>query len=182
MSTIFAGIPGVVIFLDNIVVHGATPAIHDQRLTRVLENGEKCIFSASEVELNCLLLALSSPVQATGLCASTGGTRDFTSTISHYSTLSTTVHYSTTGRENVVTDLLSRSTPPPAVALNPDNSDLDLIQLLHSPLEATVSLQEPQQASEQDPVLSQLRTFIHSGRPPASSLPDSLAPFHRFKD
>ena len=59
MSTIFAGIPGVVIFLDDIVVHGSTPAIHDQRLTQVLDtlashaltlNGEKCIFSASEVE------------------------------------------------------------------------------------------------------------------------------------
>ena len=64
----------------------------------------------------------------------------------------------------------SRSTPLPAVDPNPDNSDLALIQLLHSPLEATVSLQELQQASEQDPVLSQLRIFIHSGRPPASSL------------
>ena len=59
MSTILAGIPGVVIFLDDIVVHGSTPAIHDHRLTRVLDtlashnltlNGEKCIFSASEVE------------------------------------------------------------------------------------------------------------------------------------
>ena len=59
MSTIFAGIPGVVIFLDDIVVHGSTPAIHDQRLTRVLDtlashnltlNGEKCIFSAPDVE------------------------------------------------------------------------------------------------------------------------------------
>ena len=59
MSTIFAGIPGVVIFLDDIVVHGSTPAIHNQRPTQVLDtlashaltlNGEKCIFSASEVE------------------------------------------------------------------------------------------------------------------------------------
>lgn len=37
MSTIFAGIPGVVIFQDDIVVHGSTPAIHDQRLTQVLD-------------------------------------------------------------------------------------------------------------------------------------------------
>ena len=59
MSTIFAGIPGVVIFLDDIVVHGPTPSIHDQRLTQVLDtlashnltlNDEKCIFSAPEVE------------------------------------------------------------------------------------------------------------------------------------
>ena len=84
----------------------------------------------------------------------------------------------TPGRENVGTDLLSRSTPPPAVDLNPYTSDLDLIQLLHSPLEATVSLQELQQASKQDPVLSRLQTFIHSGWPPASGLPDSLAPDH----
>ncbi|CAL8313484.1 unnamed protein product [Arctogadus glacialis] len=66
-------------------------------------------------------------------------------------------------RENVVADILSRSTPPPAVDPNPDPSDLDLIKLLHSPLAATVSLQELQQASEQDPVLSRLHTFIHSG-------------------
>lgn len=59
MSTVFPGIPGVVIFLDDIVVHGPTPAIHNQLLTQVLDtlashnlmlNGEKCIFSASEVE------------------------------------------------------------------------------------------------------------------------------------
>ena len=61
-----------------------------------------------------------------------------------------------------------------AVDPNPDTSDLDLIQHLHSPLEAKVSLQELQQASEQDPVLSRHRTFIHSGWPPASGLPDSL--------
>ena len=72
------------------------------------------------------------PVLGTGLCASTG-TRGFTSTISLYSS-----HRD----ENVVANLLSRSTPPPAVDANPDTSDLDLIQLLHSPLEATVSLQE----------------------------------------
>ena len=84
-------------------------------------------------------------------------------------------------RENVVADILSRSTPPPAVDPNPDPSHLDLIKLLHSPLAATVSLQELQQASEQNPVLSRLHTFIHSGWPPASGLPDSLA-VRRFKD
>jgi hypothetical protein len=49
----------MVIFLDDIVVHGSTPAVHYQRLTWVIDTlasrhltmiGEKCIFSASEVE------------------------------------------------------------------------------------------------------------------------------------
>ena len=353
MSTIFAGIPGVVIFLDDIVVHGSTAAIHDQRLTQVLDtlvshaltlNGEKCIFSASEVEfvgfrlspeglspLHSNVEAIqrlpmpSSPAQIASFLGMTAyylrflpqyssttaplrlllkkdahwawtpacedavmqlkaqliappvlahfdppsptlvtcdasnyavgavlsqlhnGTerpiafasralnsaeqkysvgerealacvwacerwhmyvygRSFTLRTDHQALtalLATSgsghrplrIHrwyerlhqYNftlqfTPGRENVVADLLSRSTPPPAVEPTPDNSDLDLIQLLHSPLEAIVSLQDLQQASEQDPVLSQLRTFIHSGWPPASGLPDSLAPFRRFKD
>ncbi|KAF0026145.1 hypothetical protein F2P81_020882 [Scophthalmus maximus] len=59
MSTMFAGIPGVVIYLDDIVVHGTTPTLPDERLTRVLDvlashnltlNGEKCIFAVSAVE------------------------------------------------------------------------------------------------------------------------------------
>ncbi|KAF0039087.1 hypothetical protein F2P81_009571 [Scophthalmus maximus] len=59
MSTMFAGIPGVVIYLDDIVVHGTTPTLHDECLTRVLDvltshnltlNGEKCIFAVSAVE------------------------------------------------------------------------------------------------------------------------------------
>ncbi|KAI3364020.1 hypothetical protein L3Q82_010785, partial [Scortum barcoo] len=50
MATIFAGIPGVVVYLDDIVVHRGTATIHDQRLSRVLDvlahhsltlNGEK---------------------------------------------------------------------------------------------------------------------------------------------
>lgn len=86
----------------------------------------------------------------------------------------------TPGRENVVADLLSCSAQLPATDLNPATTDLDLIQFLHSPLEATMSLQELQQASEQDPVLSQLRTIIHSGWPPASCLPNSLMPFHHL--
>ncbi|KAJ8349338.1 hypothetical protein SKAU_G00244680 [Synaphobranchus kaupii] len=36
-ATIFAGIPGVVIYLDDIVVHGATLAVHDERLARFLD-------------------------------------------------------------------------------------------------------------------------------------------------
>lgn len=37
MTTIFAGKLGVVVFLDDIVVHGATLAVHDERLARVLD-------------------------------------------------------------------------------------------------------------------------------------------------
>lgn len=59
MSTNFAGISGVVIFLDNLVIHGPIPAIHDQRLTQGLDtlpshnltlNREKWFFSASKVK------------------------------------------------------------------------------------------------------------------------------------
>ena len=59
MATIFAGIPGVAIYLDDIVVHGATTALHDERLTRVLNvlashnltlNGEKCIFAVPAID------------------------------------------------------------------------------------------------------------------------------------
>lgn len=59
MTTIFAGIPGVAVFLDDIVVHGATPVAHDERLARVLDvlarhtltlNEEKCTFAAPVIE------------------------------------------------------------------------------------------------------------------------------------
>jgi len=54
MSTIFTGIPGVVIYLDDIVVHGSMPALHAEHLRRVLSilaehnltlNEQKCVFS-----------------------------------------------------------------------------------------------------------------------------------------
>ena len=59
MVTIFAGIPGVVVYLDDIVVYGATSSLRDDRLSKVLDvlarhnltlNGEKCIFAASVIE------------------------------------------------------------------------------------------------------------------------------------
>lgn len=59
MATIFAGIPGVVMYLDDIVVHGETSASHYECLSKVLDtlthhsltlNGEKCIFAASAIE------------------------------------------------------------------------------------------------------------------------------------
>uniref|UniRef100_W5MKD2 ribonuclease H n=1 Tax=Lepisosteus oculatus TaxID=7918 RepID=W5MKD2_LEPOC len=50
MFTIFVGIPGVVIYLDDIVVYGPTCVSHDERF-KVLQhnhltlNGEKCVFA-----------------------------------------------------------------------------------------------------------------------------------------
>uniref|UniRef100_A0A674D150 ribonuclease H n=1 Tax=Salmo trutta TaxID=8032 RepID=A0A674D150_SALTR len=59
MSTILAGIPGVAVYLDDIVVHGPDLHIHDCRLHRVFSallqnnltlNGGKCTFAAPAVE------------------------------------------------------------------------------------------------------------------------------------
>lgn len=59
MDTIFAGIEGVVVYLDDIVVHGLTSPLHVYRLSRVLDilashnitlNGEKCIFAVPVIE------------------------------------------------------------------------------------------------------------------------------------
>lgn len=59
MDTIFAAVPGVVIYLDSIVVHGETLASRDERLSRVLDalsrhnltlNGEKWTFKTSSME------------------------------------------------------------------------------------------------------------------------------------
>lgn len=86
----------------------------------------------------------------------------------------------TPGRDNVVADLLSRATPSLLPDPGPDSAEQGLIQMLHTPLQSTVSLQELQTASEQDPLLSQLRAFIRSGWP--TKVPDELAPFHRVKD
>ncbi|KAJ8332536.1 hypothetical protein SKAU_G00423250 [Synaphobranchus kaupii] len=88
----------------------------------------------------------------------------------------------TPGRENVVADLLSRATPCPPPSQDPDHrvTEPDLIQMLHTPLQTTVSLQDLQQASEQDPVLSQLRAFIRTGWPPKVS--EELAPFYRVRE
>lgn len=59
MTSVLAGIPGVVIYLDDVVVHGATTAIHDSRLQSVFEaltkhsltlNGSKCVFAVPAIE------------------------------------------------------------------------------------------------------------------------------------
>lgn len=59
MSTILTGIPGVAVYLDDIVVHGSDRPTHDACLHRVFEalakqhltlNDQKCIFVAPTVE------------------------------------------------------------------------------------------------------------------------------------
>ena len=57
--SILAGILGLTIYLDDIVVHGPTPEVHDTQLHRVMEavakhhlkfNGEKRVFAALAIE------------------------------------------------------------------------------------------------------------------------------------
>lgn len=57
--SILVGIPGLTIYLDDIVVHGNTLVVHDACLHRVMEalakhhlmlNGEKCVFVAPAIE------------------------------------------------------------------------------------------------------------------------------------
>lgn len=85
----------------------------------------------------------------------------------------------TPGRDNVVADMLSRATPAPAPDTSVDQSETELVLMLHEPLQAAVSLQELQTASAQDPTLSQLRTFILEGWP--AKVPEALTPYHRVR-
>lgn len=88
----------------------------------------------------------------------------------------------TPGRDNVVADLLSRSMPQQPVTYTHTDSDhieQDMVQMLHAPLQTTVSLQELKEASELDPVLSQLRVYIQNGWP--NKVPEELAAFSRVK-
>ena len=59
MASILAGIPGVAIYLDDIVVHGINAVYHDERLQTVLTalaenhltlNTDKCVFAASVID------------------------------------------------------------------------------------------------------------------------------------
>ena len=84
----------------------------------------------------------------------------------------------TPGRENVVADLLSHATPAPGDG--PDATESELILMLHAPLQAAVSLDDLRLASEEDPTLSRLRTYIREGWP--AKFPEELASFHRVKD
>ena len=353
MATVFAGIPGVAIYLDDIVVHGPTPSVHDERLRQVLGvlashnlrlNGDKCVFAASEIEylgfrvsakglqpLQCNVEAVlrlpepSCPAQVASFLgmtayylrfmpqysATTAPLRELLKkgapwvwsaacsnavqrlkvqltsppVLAHFDPTCPTLltcdassaavgavlsqlhdgverpvafasralsdaeqkysvgerealaciwaserwhmylygrpytlrtdhqaltallatsgaghrplrlhrwserlqqyNYSlqfTPGRENVVADLLSRATPcsSPDPDPGPDVAETALIHMLHSPLQSTVSLRDLQEASEQDPVLSQLRTFIRTGWP--SKIPEELVPFHRVRE
>ncbi|KAI3359429.1 hypothetical protein L3Q82_002936 [Scortum barcoo] len=85
----------------------------------------------------------------------------------------------TPGRDNVVADLLSRATPCSALETAQDPQEPELILMLHTPLQGAVSLQELEAASAQDPVLTQLRTFIRGGWP--TKVPEDLQPFCRVK-
>ena len=91
----------------------------------------------------------------------------------------------TPGRDNVVADLLSRSVPAsaptsaPALHVGSDCMEQDIINMLHTPLQSTVSLQELRDASEQDPILSTLCTYIRDGWPPV--VPEELATFSRVR-
>ncbi|KAJ8354422.1 hypothetical protein SKAU_G00219890 [Synaphobranchus kaupii] len=87
----------------------------------------------------------------------------------------------TPGRDNVVADLLSRSIDAPTPIVSPgDNTEPKLIQMLHTPLQPAVSLEELQQESECDPMLTTLRMYIRSGWP--AKVPDELTPFSRVRD
>ncbi len=59
MTSVLAGIPGVVIYLDDVVVHGATRQIHDEHLSKVFDalakqhltlNGDKCLFAVPTID------------------------------------------------------------------------------------------------------------------------------------
>nr|XP_033504307.1 trace amine-associated receptor 5-like [Epinephelus lanceolatus] len=85
----------------------------------------------------------------------------------------------TPGSGNVVADLLSRSidTSTPTISPATFEEEPEIIQLLHGPLQTVVSLDELWRESEQDPLLSTLRTYIRTGWPPR--VPEDLAPFAR---
>uniref|UniRef100_A0A674DZP4 Gypsy retrotransposon integrase-like protein 1 n=1 Tax=Salmo trutta TaxID=8032 RepID=A0A674DZP4_SALTR len=85
----------------------------------------------------------------------------------------------TPGRDNVVADLLSRSFDAPTPTVLPDDNETDLVQMLYAPLQSVVSLEELKQASEQDPTLSTLRTYIRTGWP--AHVLEELATFARVK-
>lgn len=89
----------------------------------------------------------------------------------------------TPGRDNVVADLLSRSIPSPTTAPCPaserDQAEHDLVQLLHTPLQGTVPLQELRDASADDPVLSTLSTYIRHGWP--VKVPEELLTYSRVR-
>ncbi|KAL0150690.1 hypothetical protein M9458_053994, partial [Cirrhinus mrigala] len=312
MTTVLAGIPGVVIYLDDIVVHGPTVDIHNERLNKVFDtlakhnltlNAEKCLFAVPVIELVGFKLSEqgisplqsnieaiqsipepTSPAQVASFLGMTGyylkfllrysnttaplcqllrkdepwvWTQECTEAVhnlkaqltsppilSHFSTscktmvtcdasataigavlsqeqngpnramiFSGTDHHAlvallatsgighrplrlnrwydrlrqynykfqfTPGRENEVADLLSRSVLVQGTTDDVNHPKTDIIQLLHTPLQSIVSLQELKTASEQDPIFSQLRTYIREGWP--AQVSGELSAFARVKD
>lgn len=74
-----------------------------------------------------------------------------------------TIQY-TSGRDNVVADLLFRSVSSP-IASCQLAEDKDLIQLVHAPLTAFVSLEELTEESAADAMLSVVREYVLNGWP-----------------
>lgn len=85
----------------------------------------------------------------------------------------------TPGRLNVVADPLSRSVTCPAPHTDTETMETDMMLMVHSPHQATVSLQELKDASEAYPVLSQLCTYIRDGWP--YRVPEELLGFCHIK-
>ena len=85
----------------------------------------------------------------------------------------------TPGRDNVVADLLSRAFIIATPASQLVDMEDDLILLLHTPLQAAVSLRELQQASAEEPLFCILRSYIRGGWP--IQVPDELTQFARIK-
>lgn len=86
----------------------------------------------------------------------------------------------TPNRENVVADLLSHFVPVQRITNYINHPETDIIQLLHTALLSTVSLQELKAALEQDPLLSQLHTYIREGL--SSQVSGKLLAFVHVKD
>lgn len=80
----------------------------------------------------------------------------------------------TPGRENVVADLLARAMPNSVPDTTQDPSEPQLILML----QVSISLLELQAASAQDPMFTQLCTFIQEDRLRA---PENLVPYHHVR-
>ncbi len=88
-----------------------------------------------------------------------------------------TIQY-TSGRDNVVADLLSRSVSSP-IASCQVAEDRDLIQLVHAPLTAFVSLEELTEESAADSTLHAVREYVLNGWP--AQVATDIQPYARVK-